>query len=438
MHRLRRRSAPTSAFAFALALSLVAPALHAATSPRGSVVPLSSPEPAWKIAPAVAPAGDGAFLVVWENLRYGIEGRFVSAAGAPRGGVLSIAPNPPFPERSGTYELMARLQPAVAALPGGGFLVAWRQDATTTTFGPFEFVRRVHESDVWAVRLDAAGQAVAAPFRVNAETAGLQSDPVVAAHGGGVAVVWQDRVASSAATADVEARLFNASVSAVGGDVRLNESPAAPEAEPALTAGAEGGFLAAWVGFETGGTGIRARSLRDDARPRGAEAAVNARARGDQLAPTVAAGADGGYLVAWQDVIEPTVESRIDGRFISRAGVPRGRDLRIGAPVAEEDGAPALASLPGGGYLLTWLGWYYDLPQWIVAQELDAAGAAVGGPQRVSDERPRPQWAMALAAGPGGNLTAAWIARSGTGHGIAARILHHDSTAVALSANRAK
>lgn len=423
--------------AVALALTLVPLAAFAATSPRGGVVPLSSPEAAWKIAPAVAPAADGAFLVVWENLRYGIEGRFLTAAGAPRGEVLSIAPNPPFPAAAGTYELMARLQPAIAALPGGGFLVAWRQDATTTSFGPFQFDRKVHESDVWAVRLDAAGQAVGAPFRVNADAAGLQSAPAVAARGDGVAVAWLDRADGSAATADVEARLIVGGA-AVGGDVRINETPAAVSAKPALAAGSNDGFLAAWVGFDGKGTGIFARSLRSNAQPRGVQAAVNARLRGDQLAPTVAAGADGGYLVAWQDVIESTVESRIDGRFVSRAGVPQGAQRRLGVPVAEEDGAPALASLAGGGYLLTWLGWTYDLPQWIVAQELDAAGARVGAPQRVSDERPRPQWGMALAAGPGGDLAAAWIARSGTGHGIAARILHTDATAaVALSANRA-
>lgn len=421
----------------ALALTLLPFSALAATSPRGGVVPLSSPEPAWELAPAVAPAGAGAFLVVWENMRYGIEGRFLTAAGAPRGEVLSIAANPAFPDAPGTYQMMSRHQPAIAALPGGGFLVAWQEDTSATSFGPFEFERKVQDSDVWAVRLDAAGQAVGAPFRVNADAAGLQSDPAVAVRDGGAVVVWQDRASSGAATADVEARTITAG-GPVGGDMRVNERAAAPAAAPVIAPGSQDGFLVAWVGFDNRGTGIAARSLRSNGQPRGSEAAVNARARGNQLAPTVAGGADGGYLVAWQDVIQPTVESRIDGRLVSRMGVPGGGDLRLGAEVAEEDGAPALASLAGGGYLLTWLGWYYDLPQWIVAQELDAAGARVGAPQRVSDERPRPQWSMALAAGSNGHLTAAWIARSGTGHGIAARVLHTDSTpAVAMSANRA-
>jgi hypothetical protein len=98
--------------------------------------------------PSVVADGENGFLVVWQGIidrRTGhVFGRFADVDGAPAGGQFQVS------HGHGPVQVA----PAVAAAPDGGFLAVWR-DWVGVAFG------------VSAQRLDAAGQPIGEPVRLN-------------------------------------------------------------------------------------------------------------------------------------------------------------------------------------------------------------------------------------------------------------------------------
>jgi hypothetical protein len=84
-----------------------------------------------------------------------------------------------WPGQNGAFAV----QPRIAAMPGGGFVLAWQN-----AFAPF--------NDVWAERLSPLGAPLDEPFRVNDLSTAARSRPSVIAEnaeeGGGFAVVWRN------------------------------------------------------------------------------------------------------------------------------------------------------------------------------------------------------------------------------------------------------
>jgi hypothetical protein len=98
--------------------------------------------------PAIAPAGEDGFLVLWQGIidrsTGRIFGRFVELDGAGSGTQFQV---------SHGFSTV-QLAPALAAKPGGGFVAVWR-DWVTVYPG------------ISAIELDAAGQPAGEPFRLH-------------------------------------------------------------------------------------------------------------------------------------------------------------------------------------------------------------------------------------------------------------------------------
>lgn len=162
---------------------------------------------------SLAMAADGSFLVTWDSVQPAqpgtnppplpaapISGRLLGADGtALDDGVVTI-------NRRQYGQLVS---PAAAALPGGGFVTAWQDEAGRDGSGFGVFGRL----------LAADGTPQGRDFQIDVTAAGDQVDPVIAGGPGGAVVVWL----SGKATTIYARRVSAASTTGLGaiGDIGL-------------------------------------------------------------------------------------------------------------------------------------------------------------------------------------------------------------------------
>jgi hypothetical protein len=135
------------------------------------------PSSTMKYSPDVAADPAGGFLVVWnESAGLGspsavaIRGQRFDSRGNRVGGEIAVSSIPG--------------SPRVAALPAGGFAVAWISPVSTVDY---------YEYDVYMRRLDASGQPLGSPYLVNSDLSrdGSNFGALPVAHAdGGFSVVW--------------------------------------------------------------------------------------------------------------------------------------------------------------------------------------------------------------------------------------------------------
>ena len=142
-----------------------------------------------------------------------------------------------------------------------------------------------------------AGKKVGGEFLVNTFTAFNQRTPAVAAlSGGGFVVVWvseQERVTDAAGSpsVDIYGRLYNASGAAAGGEFLVNTGTNIC-ANPSVAASADGGFMVAWGQLDpvnrTNSWDVFARPFSSTGAG-GTARRVNTFTFGDQYAPRISA-----------------------------------------------------------------------------------------------------------------------------------------------------
>lgn len=173
-------------------------------------------------------------------------------------------------------------------------------------------------------RFDAAGNPLGGAFRADAARPARERQPALAAVGDQVVIAWEvaggrlDRSSSG-----VVARRFGPDGSPLGPEFLVNRTTRGDQGDPSVAALADGGFVVAWEGRGAGDRrGVLAREFDADGTPRGDEARVNQDPAGVQANPTVQP-LGAGYAVAW------------DGR-VGTAGAPDpgGIALRSTAEVA--------------------------------------------------------------------------------------------------------
>ena len=198
-----------------------------------------------QIIPAMATLSDGGLVVTWWSLGqdgsgYGIYGQRYDAEGGALGGEFRV----------NTFTVGDQPASSVAALDGGGFVVAWSSDGQDgSSFG------------IYAQRYDAEGNAVGGEFRVNTHTSDSQNHPdVTALADGGFIVAWN----SDGQDGDgrgVFAQRFDAEGSAVGAEFQINTATAGTQQAVDVSALPDGGFVAAWEseGGDGNGFGVLAK-----------------------------------------------------------------------------------------------------------------------------------------------------------------------------------
>ena len=193
--------------------------------------------------------------------------------------------------RVNTYTTDTQQGSSIAALADGGYVITWTsQDQDGSNYG------------VYGQRYDTNGVATGGEFRVNTITGDEQADThVTALNDGGFAVVWRDRP-HDGSSYGVYCQVYTAAGGPNGGQTLVNSTTAGNQLDPAITALAGGGFVVVWDSANVDGNGfaIVAQVFDTEGDKVGGELQVNSFTTGSQDTPSVAARADGGFVVTWE------------------------------------------------------------------------------------------------------------------------------------------
>jgi hypothetical protein len=248
--------------------------------------------------------------------------------------------------RVNTTTASDQVQPTVAALSDGGYVVTWRsygQDGSG--------------SGIYAQRYDATGDTVGSETRVNTTTAWDQYKPTVAAlSDGGYVVTWMSRNQDQADGPGwgIYAQRYDATGDTVGSETRVNTTTGNDQISPSVAALSDGGYVVTWMsnGQDGSGYGIYAQRYDATGDTVGSETRVNATTAFDQYGPSVAGLSDGGYVVTWTSLSQDGSGYGIYAQQYDQLGNALGGEIPIATTTASDQSK--VAALSDGGYVVTW------------------------------------------------------------------------------------
>lgn len=235
-------------------------------------------------------------------------------------------------------------------------------------------------------------------------------NPQVAAvgTGGDFIVVWADldNEAGTPSSSGVFARLFNASGQPKGPAFLVNAERAGDQLLPQVAADSQGRFLVVWQGgyFYDGnnvspggdgdGPGVFAQRFDRTGKRLGTSFRLNRTVAGDQLTPNVAMTPSGDFVAVWQDCTPRCSELHV-GRFTAE-GQHKGKDLKI--PVLTATGYAGGGPVPNptpyvaietGGFAVGWTEqeacYKFEFEKFPVVVHYTASGEKVGERYRLDD-----------------------------------------------------
>lgn len=151
-------------------------------------------------------------------------------------------------------------------------------------------------------------------------------------------------------------------------DVRVNTTTAGVQSQSSVAALADGGYLITWVSAGQDGSGLGVYSQRYNAQGQtvGGEVLVNHLTAGDQQNTAVLAMADGGWVIAWMGPVTGTSVTGVYARRYDANGAVTQTHLITDAVFYAErypgsafnQGAPTLTHTSDGGFLVGWTTFY--------------------------------------------------------------------------------
>ena len=372
-----------------------------------------------QLNPRVAALADGGYVVSW--MSYGQDG---SGAGiySQRYGVGGTAVGDEVRVNSTTAN--DQLNPSVAALADGGYVVSW-----------MSYSQDGSGWGIYAQRYGASGAPVGGEVRVNNTTANDQIDPAISAlSDGGYVVSWVS-FGQDGSGYGIYAQRYGASGAAVGGEVRVNSTTLGSQQQPTIGGLSDGGYVVSWMSGQDGsGAGIYAQRYSASGAPVGGEVRVNSTTANDQLNPSVAALADGGYVVSWMSYSQDGSVWGIYAQRYGASGAPVGGEVRVNSTTTNDQIDPAISALSDGGYVVSWMSYGQDgSAAGIYAQRYGASGAAAGGEVRVNSTTSDSQQAPTIGALSDGGYVVSWISFSQDGSGSGIYAQRYDASGQAVS-----
>jgi hypothetical protein len=261
---------------------------------------------------------------------------------------------------------------------------------------------------------------------LNATTSGEQRRPNVAVlPEGDFVAVWDSTVADGSGL-DVVGRVFGSDGSPLGAELQINTYTGSNQRRASVAANADGQFLVVWESSNAqdgSGTGVFAQQFAADGEPIGTEIQVNGFTTGAQEFAQVAATADG-FVVVWESDLPDTNVATIHGQRFDTAGQRVGTEFTASSYSPDGQRRPAVAATPDGGFVVVWdSGGQDGGGRGIFGRRYASSGAGIGGEIQINSFTTGGQRSPSVAADSTGGFLIVWqsAAQDGSGTGIFAQ-----------------
>jgi Ca2+-binding RTX toxin-like protein len=248
---------------------------------------------------------------------------------------------------------------------------------------------------------------------------------------GNFVVVWSDESQLSSpdtSVSAIKAQVFDSSGSRIGFEFVVNTRAPGAQTDPQVAALANGGFVVSWDDRGSGGAplDIRAQVFSGPAAFVGPEILVNTTTAGTQSENAIARLADGGFVVVWTHDTEPNgVSGDIYGQRFDAAGNKVGGEFIVDAPASTKQVDASVAGLAGGGFVVTWTDPETSADgngSAVRGRVYNADGTAAGAEFVVNTDAPGNQGDSDVTALAGGGFVVTWTGADGSGLGVRAQV----------------
>jgi hypothetical protein len=232
-------------------------------------------------------------------------------------------------------------------------------------------------------------RAPSSEFVVNQTTAGLQLTSLEGPSGSQIAhtsswvAVWFSTPALFGGDFDVIAQRFDDDRNFVGSEILVNENTTGPQTSPTIAAAADGSFVVSFLSADSGTSppSVVARVFESNGEPRTGDITVNQTSSGEESEASVTMAPDGTFLVVWTCAFGcDTSESSIAYRVFAADGTPLTDELVANDRTQTNDQRhPSASAFSDGTFVIVWHSNGSDFDEYGIRGRLIAAnGSALG------------------------------------------------------------
>ena len=216
---------------------------------------------------------------------------------------------------------------------------------------------------------------------------------------------------------------YDAAGGTAGGAFKINKTVTNDQYQPSVAALADGGFVVTWQSYLQDGSGWGIYGQRYDMAGAiaGGEFRINTTVAGDQIRPSVTSLAGGDFVVTWESLDGAGSGTTLCAQRYDPAGAKVGGEVAVDTSVAHSGSSPLVTALAEGGFVVTWQSYLQDgTGRDIYGQLHNAAGATIGSGFKIntttadSDEQP---WPCVTALADGG-FEVTWCSNAQDGSGL--------------------
>ncbi|MGR3367784.1 MAG: Ig-like domain-containing protein [Sagittula sp.] len=323
----------------------------AAGDPVGAEFLVNSEANSGQVFPEITALANGGFVITWrtqdsaQDRSYdAIKAQVFNATGAPVGGEFLV----------NTETAQEQLNPRITSLTDGGFVVTWyTKDYSQDGYGA-AVKAQVFDASGTPVGVEFLVNSVTSRDQVDPAVAGLTN-------GGFVVTWRTDEIKENRSDFEIKAQIFDAAGTPVGGEFLVNSESAGDQYNPGITGLANGRFIVTWRGYDPSvpssySTEVKARIFDASGAPVRDEFRLNSQAAGGQDYPSITGLPDGGFVATWQtaDYRQDGSGSAIKAQVFDAEGAPVGDEFLVNDEGQFDQQFPEVTNLPGGGFVVSW------------------------------------------------------------------------------------
>jgi hypothetical protein len=295
-----------------------------------------------------------------------------------------------------TYTQSSQNDPFITSLNNGGFVAAWESYGQDNPDGL---------PGVYAQMYDGNGALLGAEFQVNTYTDNFQWVPYIATlNNNGFVVAWNSD-GQDGDSYGIYAQMYNADGTKQGGEFQVNTYTAGVQYDLSIAALANGGFVVTWT--SSGQDGIYAQMYDSDGSTNGNEFNVASLLDSNSY---IAALSDGGFVVAWNSDFQDGSERGIFAQMYNAIGSTNGAEFQINTYTTGAQYQVEITTLTDGGFVATWTSDNQDSDgsAGIYAQIYDTNGSTQGNEFQVNTYTTQSQKYPSISALDDGGFVIAW------------------------------